>query len=100
MGTPDDKFNMRFQENDPPCFHCIHLLHIGAQHGSDGWTCKAFPDGIPYGILSRATPHTDIFPTPKSPTQKGAYVFESEVVEWPDGKFKITFDGKWFPVEE
>lgn len=30
----------------PPCARCIHLLTLGSQHSGDGWTCRAYPDGI------------------------------------------------------
>ena len=99
MGKTEDKHNMLFQVNDPPCFYCIHLLHIGEQFDSEGWSCKAFPNGIPHAIWFRSHSHNVLYPIPERPTQKGPYVFESKVVEWPDGKFKATFDGEWVPVQ-
>ena len=55
--VPGDYFLGAF----PPCLHCIHLLKSGDLAGN-GWTCKAFPDGISYSILMRERDHTKPLP--------------------------------------
>ena len=44
------------------CGFCQHLTHMGDQDGH-GWTCTAFPDGIPSSIVLRdAVDHTEPYP--------------------------------------
>lgn len=77
----------------PPCFYCRHLLNLGTQEPDlRGWTCKAYPQEIPYGILARHTPHTEV-----GMVQEGDYVFESEPEELPGetGLWVMTFGGEW-----
>jgi hypothetical protein len=84
----------------PPCFYCKHVTHLGTQPSDlHGWTCPAFPNGIPYGILTRTTPHTE-----PNMVQLGDDVYESEPVElegapgMPAGMYRMTFAGKWVPA--
>lgn len=72
----------------PPCFHCVHLKQIGTQFnphdipGSlQGWTCRAFPQGIPYTILRRYTDHLH-----PAAGQVRDYVFTSERIETGQGQ--------------
>ncbi len=69
-----------------PCLHCKHLTDVGEQFTEDGWTCKAYPNGIPWDIWAGETNHN----TPQ--LQEGEYVYESKVYE--DGA-TVTFDGEW-----
>jgi hypothetical protein len=82
----------------PPCYYCKHLLDMGDQDLKDGWTCKAFPNGINYATLKRYIKHNaeDIIPG----TQEGTYAFKSKVFVNDGVKEKITFDGDWYKVED
>jgi len=42
------------QENPTPCVECKHLAPAG-------WTCHAFPEGIPSAILEGENDHTEPF---------------------------------------
>jgi len=59
---------------DPPCFGCKHLLEVGKQRSEEGWTCKAFPEGIPYTVWSGHKVHDKVLDG--FPTQVGKYVYE------------------------
>ena len=80
--VPGDYFHASF----PPCFYCIHLLKSGDLAGN-GWTCKAFPDGISYPILMREWDHTKPLPYDNG--------FQYEVEPFTDrGKrYTILWDG-------
>jgi len=83
-----------------PCLDCIHLLKLGKQRDDTkpesltGWTCKAFPHGIPAEILKREFNHSK-----KHWGQVGDYVFTSPVYEFEAGKAVMTFDGRFIKVE-
>ena len=82
----------------PPCFYCKHIVEIGDQEGEEGWTCNAFPDGIPYRILQRYRDHLSEWPR-----QEGDYTYESKIFTYEDkhGLIKerrVTFDGTWVEV--
>lgn len=75
-----------YMEKSPPCLHCKHLISIGGNTEFRGWTCKAFPEGIPVVILKNRINHKsliDLFPG-----QNPRFFF--------DGKEK---DGKKFDYE-
>lgn len=102
------KFHPKAQNKEklyPPCFYCQHLLQTGnlldvndPETSLTGWTCKAFPAGIPYQILRRYTSH-------KTPAagQRGSYVFDSRRMETGGGETGwefITFDGEYVEQPE
>jgi hypothetical protein len=83
--TMSDVFDM------PPCMSCKHLLHVGTQDLTSGWTCKAWPTEIPWSILTRERKHDVVVPH----TQEGDYVFDSHLIDFPDGTVrKEDWDGK------
>jgi hypothetical protein len=88
-----DKYNQKFVELMPSCFYCKHLTALGEQDSEARWSCRAYPEGIPYGIWARHIKHTEVLPA-----QEGKYTFESKVYEWPDGKQVISFEGEWSSV--
>lgn len=46
----------------PGCGYCQRLRKMGDQDG-EGWTCDAFPDGIPSSIvLNDNAPHDEVYP--------------------------------------
>lgn len=70
----------------PPCLCCKHLIHIG-DLDLTGWTCKAYPEGIPRAILMRAWHHTQ-------PGWKEKFVYEPKVFPGEGGKkYTVTFGG-------
>lgn len=85
----------------PPCYYCDHLIDVGSQFSvSDiegslkGWTCKAFPQGIPYDVLRRYTKHDEVF----KGYQVGERVFRSKRINTGGGDTGyqfITFEGEW-----
>jgi hypothetical protein len=88
------KSDARYVSLLPPCAYCKHLTNSGNQHDNEQWTCKAFPNGIPYGIWARHIPHdVDL------PGQVPGYHYESNVYNMDDDKQVITFDGKWVSVK-
>lgn len=97
-----DKADARVLELDPPCAYCKHLLNMGNQRNDldppnnlTGWTCPAFPEGIPFPILTRQLPHTEVFSW-----QEGDATYESKAYDFDDGEQVITFDGEWVPAGE
>ena len=88
---PEDKHNPKYVDLMPPCFYCKHLIDIGLQDSNERWTCKAYPEGIPYSIWARHEKH-DV----EMPGQKPGYYYESKKYDLPDGKGQvISFEGKW-----
>ena len=83
----------RYTELPQPCMHCKHLLTVGSQFDETGWTCEAYPAGIPYTTLTLREPHTA--PTT---TQSGAIVAYDPVVyteEDTGRQWHYTADGGW-----
>lgn len=79
---------------DPPCMYCKNRMKVGQQYTSKGWTCKAFPHGIPNEIFTRQLAHTIILEG-----QEGEFVFESKEYSFEDGKYIITFGGEWIKLK-
>jgi hypothetical protein len=63
---------------------------MGTQQSLDGWTCRAFPDGIPGVVLKRIIKHDQ-----RISMQAGESVFESKEYDYGDGFKFISFEGKW-----
>ncbi|MBF0244760.1 MAG: hypothetical protein HQL31_05760 [Planctomycetes bacterium] len=79
-----------------PCFHCKNLISAGSQFSKDGWTCKAFPDEILYGILTMRTLHTELMGP-----EVEEVVFDPDIYEEEDGrKWHYNADGSWQYVEK
>jgi hypothetical protein len=82
-----------------PCSYCKHLLTTGTQENRrdplqsfQGWTCRAFPNGIPSDILTREVRHTE----PDWGQAIGnTFVYESKVFEFTHGPAKMSWDGEW-----
>lgn len=80
---------------DPPCFYCVHITDIGTQTSLVGWTCPAYPAGIPKEILTRDLPHTKVIST-----QQGTLTYESKEMDYGDPTLSIiSFEGKWSNVK-
>ena len=88
----------RFTEIPIPCMHCKHLISVGSQFSSEGWTCAAYPDGIRYTILTRQQPHTEV-----RAFQTGDMVAYDPVIyeeEDTGKKWHYTADGGWVYADE
>lgn len=91
--NPNKPTDDRYLVLKPPCAYCRHLTFAGTQESLRGWTCSAFPEEIPYGILTRATDHKVEYIV-----QVGSDVYESKVYQFDDGPHVVTFGGEWRPV--
>lgn len=92
--TYEPKADDRLVTLHPPCAYCKHLRTTGTQVTLEGWTCSAFPEGIPYVILARepGAEHTKVL----EDWQEGTDVYESAVYEREDGRREsVTYDGRW-----
>ena len=93
-----ERTHPRYSEIPNPCMHCKNLISVGSQFGADGWTCKAFPDGILYGILAGHTPHTEPWGY-----QSGDMVAFDPVIYTEDEtgrEWHYTADAGWQYVDE
>jgi hypothetical protein len=75
-----------YMEQSPPCLHCKNIISVGGNIQFNGWTCRAFPEGIPPVILKNRINHKSVIDL--YPGQKPGFFFE--------GKEK---DGKTFNYE-
>ena len=78
-----------------PCAYCKHCIEWGQQFTEKGWTCTAYPKGIPKSIWSRRKKHDIVFMG-----QEGVDVYESIVEVFDDGPHVISFEGDWSPVKQ
>ena len=97
--TPEEikhRTDPRYFEIPQPCQHCKNLVSMGNQFDEEGWTCKAYPSGIPYGILTNRQPHTE--PTQ---LQEGVAVFDPVIYKEEDTgrEWHYTADARWEYVE-
>ena len=93
--TYNPKADGRLDTLHPPCAYCKHLKGTGTQEPDlDGWLCRAYPTGIPYGILTRAISHEE--PLPAQAEGEEDVVYEPAVFpgEPGDPVFQWTFDGE------
>lgn len=92
-----DRMDPRFTEIPQPCQHCKHIVSMGSRFDSEGWTCKAFPEKILYGILALKNPHTTPFGS-----QVGDYLYDPEIYveEWTGRAWHYTATGGWRYVDE
>lgn len=72
---------------DSPCLHCQHLTQTGEQFNEDGWTCRAFPEQIPYHIW-RYGKHDETLPG-----QVGNFTFGSKTYPRETGK-RVRYDSE------
>mgnify|MGYP001197580639 CR=1 FL=1 len=87
----------RYTEIPIPCMHCKHLVSLGSQFDAEGWTCAAYPTGIPYGVLTMRTPHADI--EPDQPGDMVAYDPRIYKEEDTGKEWHYTADGDWKYVD-
>ena len=87
----------RFTEVPVPCMHCKHLLTVGSQFASEGWTCAAYPKQIPYTVLTRRTPHTE--PLENQPGDLVAFDPKIYTEAVTGRKWHYTADGGWVYVD-
>jgi len=73
------------------------LISTGSQFEPAGWTCKAFPEEILYGILTHEYPHTTPFGS-----QKGDYLYDPIIYteEGTGRKWHYMANGDWRYVDE
>jgi len=92
------KADPRYFEIPQPCTHCKNIVTVGSQFDAEGWTCKAFPDQIPYSILTQREPHT----VPVLP-QRGdnVYVYDPVIYteEHTGRQWHYTADARWVYVD-
>jgi hypothetical protein len=68
----------------PACGECAHLLKAGdLKH--EGWTCKAFPGGIPKDVLEGKTPHEKHLPGDNGYKYQPARIVEDRNCDWVYG---------------
>jgi hypothetical protein len=86
-----------------PCSYCQHLQASGTQENNDDytlgfkdWTCKAFPEGIPSGILRREDSHVEL---DWGQAIGNSYKYTPKVVQMTNGKAVMSWDGQWEEVE-
>lgn len=70
------------------CNVCQHLLTIGKQDSEEGWTCRAFPVGIPWALCMVAGDVSHAAPYPGD----NGFRFSPTVFEYKGHKFKWKFD--------
>ena len=89
----------QYFEREPQCAYCKHLLTRGTQDGESGWTCRAFPKGIPYTFSAKRSkfPHIQGQSFGDYPGQVPGYHFESKVF---DNSYTMTWDSKKVQMEQ
>lgn len=87
----------RYTEVPIPCQHCKNLISMGDQFTPEGWTCKAFPEQIPYRVLTLRDPHTS-----PDVNREGVAVFDPVIYTEDDTRreWHYTADGDWVYVDE
>ena len=92
-----ERTDPRWNEIPWVCAHCKHFLTMGGQFDAAGWTCKAFPSQILYGILALQDPHTKPFQS-----QVGDYLYDPIIYkeELSGRKWHYTADGGWTYIGE
>ena len=86
----EERTDPRLVALEPPCNYCVHLTELGSLDLS-GWTCSAYPDGIPIDILLREREHTRVLHD-----QEGSDVYQSVQHNFPDGRNFVSFNGEWY----
>ena len=95
MATEEDKTYPADGAGAPPCFYCKHLIKAGTQlPDGEGWTCKAFPDGISYAILSREEDHTKPLPL------DNGYQFQVDLYIANDKAYRMDWWGNMTEVPD
>ena len=91
-----ERSSARYSEIPIPCLHCKNIVAVGNQHEPDGWTCEAFPEQIPYFILTMREPHTKV-----TMAQRGEAVYEPTIYKDDDSgrEWHYTGDGRWVYVD-
>lgn len=80
---------------ESPCYYCDHLLAMGKRDNT-GWTCKAFPKGIPIGIMNRKIDHRE-----ELKGVDNGFTYEGKVFTNDDGtEYKLTFKGDVVKVKK
>lgn len=77
----------------PACSQCAHLLKSGGLDG-EGWTCRAFPDGIPSDVvLSDGERHDEHLPDDRG------FKYTPTEHEQDGIRFVFDWDGAPVPLE-
>ena len=82
--NPEQNYNLP----QSGCRKCQHLLTRGAQHSEEGWTCRAFPEGIPWEICMAVVGVDHTLPYPDD----GGFRYTPVVFEFKGNRFKWRFD--------
>ena len=85
--------------NDVPlvCMHCTHLGTMGNQFDEEGWTCSAFPEQIPYGILANHSHHDEPYLSQGHLDPPNDHVYSPKIYTEEDTgrKWHYNVDGTW-----
>ena len=75
-------------EFGPACARCRHVREMGSRDTGIGWTCAAFPDGIPPSIVLSDGERHDV-----EQPDDGGLRYECEPQEFDDGWWTWDWDG-------
>lgn len=93
MGKVEIERNGEYHETMlySPCLYCRHVRDLG-DGGLGGWTCTAWPKGIPQEILERKKEHTEVMSG-----QEGQDVYTPKLYEFREGRVRwVDFGGQWW----
>ncbi len=71
-----------------PCLRCFHLVKVGNMTTFEGWTCAAFPEGIPTSIV-RAENEDHVGMQPGD----NGYRYQPELVKYRSGWWAWDWHG-------
>ena len=91
-----ERTSARYSEIPIPCLRCKNIISVGNQHEPDGWTCTAFPEQIPYQVLTMREPHMAT-----TMSQRGEDVYDPNIYTDKDTEreWYYTADGGWQYVD-
>lgn len=69
------------------CAYCKNLTHRGGRKTEEGWTCKAYPNGIPACFRFAWWGESHETPT----LGDNGIIYDPETIEYKGHKFKMDF---------